>query len=59
MSSVVRLAPSISLEDEFADFEVCDKLERELERRLTRRRTWTHGQLLRVSNQWPMMTNSH
>ena len=35
MSSVVRLAPSISLEDEFADFEVREELERELERRLT------------------------
>jgi DNA helicase II / ATP-dependent DNA helicase PcrA len=35
MPSVVTLAPSIALEDEFADFEVREELERELEKRLT------------------------
>jgi DNA helicase II / ATP-dependent DNA helicase PcrA len=34
MPSVVTLAASISLEDEFADFEVREELERELEKRL-------------------------
>jgi hypothetical protein len=35
MSSVVRLAPTISLNDEFADIDVQGELERQLEERLT------------------------
>jgi DNA helicase-2/ATP-dependent DNA helicase PcrA len=35
MPSIVTLAPSVSLGDEFADFEVREELEQELERRLT------------------------
>src|SRR5260221_4613750 len=35
MSSVVRLAPTISLNDEFAEFDIREELERQLEERLT------------------------
>jgi DNA helicase-2/ATP-dependent DNA helicase PcrA len=35
VSTVVRLAPTISLGDEFADFDVREELERQLEERLT------------------------
>jgi DNA helicase-2/ATP-dependent DNA helicase PcrA len=35
VSSVVRLAPNISLNDEFADFDVREELERQLEERLS------------------------
>jgi DNA helicase II / ATP-dependent DNA helicase PcrA len=35
VSTVVRLAPTVSLNDEFADFDVREELERQLEERLT------------------------
>ena len=35
MSSVVRLAPTVSLNDEFAEFDIREELERQLEERLT------------------------
>jgi DNA helicase II / ATP-dependent DNA helicase PcrA len=34
MPSVVTFAPTVSLNDEFADFEIREELEQELERRL-------------------------
>jgi DNA helicase II / ATP-dependent DNA helicase PcrA len=34
MPSVVTVAPTVSLKDEFADFEIREELEQELERRL-------------------------
>src|SRR5262245_31920591 len=35
MHSIVTVTPSVTLEDEFADFEIREELEHELERRLT------------------------